>query len=475
MFAYFQNSRINLWDSFHYYVGAKYFSELGYFKLYECATLADSQDPAWNIGISNRTITNLVDNSHIRAREFLGNPERCLSKFTQTRWIEFKNDAKFFRDRMGNNLWRKALGDRGYNATPFFTAYASIIFNKVPLSEGNLSALYKVDFIFLFLALMLIMWIFGATSGGFVAILILNMPSLSPGWILGSLFRLDWFFFIVLSIIATKKESYLLAGFLLTLSIGMRLYPVIFLFGIILYSIHHYKEKTFLPIIKNFSLGILIGLIFILNLIVAQLNINSISESYQNLNTLQGTILTNKVGLKAIVGFDSEKRLELTFDKSKFEAHNAWREGLQKSHDNRQPIFLLLCGAFIFFLVTKSRNMDLVTCYISSLSLLIMLTPLNYYYIVFPLIVLLLNSKYSNFNLVLLPSIVGVMLFISNPNLIKSVLHQDIVFLIASFQMVLLAVITLHYSTPSDDKNGANSSLTISNEQPKGSDNFKLD
>ena len=33
----------NVWNVFHYYLGAKYFSEIGYFNLYPCALEADQE------------------------------------------------------------------------------------------------------------------------------------------------------------------------------------------------------------------------------------------------------------------------------------------------------------------------------------------------------------------------------------------------------------------------------------------------
>jgi len=33
------------WDTFHYYIGSKYFKELHYERLYECVATADSEEP----------------------------------------------------------------------------------------------------------------------------------------------------------------------------------------------------------------------------------------------------------------------------------------------------------------------------------------------------------------------------------------------------------------------------------------------
>ena len=43
-FFHFRNY-IHVWDTYHYYVGSKYFPELSYDRLYECASVADAEDP----------------------------------------------------------------------------------------------------------------------------------------------------------------------------------------------------------------------------------------------------------------------------------------------------------------------------------------------------------------------------------------------------------------------------------------------
>ena len=40
---HFDGLRVHLWDMTHYYLGAKYFGELGYDGLYECIAVADAE------------------------------------------------------------------------------------------------------------------------------------------------------------------------------------------------------------------------------------------------------------------------------------------------------------------------------------------------------------------------------------------------------------------------------------------------
>lgn len=438
---YASNLRVNSWDSFHYYVGAKYFNELSYFNLYECATIVDSQNPNWIVGLSNRTITNLKNNKHLKADSFLHNPQHCLSKFSPARWQEFSQDIAFFRDRMGYRKWNMALADRGFNATPFWTSYAHIIFNNVSLSEKNIISLVRIDHILLLLGLLLILWNFGPISGGVVSILMLTLPFLESGWVLGGIFRLDWLLVTILSVIAIKKEWYLAAGFFLALSIGLRLYPAIFLFGLSVYSFYHYKDKMFIPLIKNFVIGLLIGGVFMLNLISSQFSSSVFSDSYNNLKNLQGAVLTNKVGVNSILGYSDSTRLELTFERKIFTAHEKWKRGVAKNQRDRRIAFYIISGVILLLLIYSMRNLDLVGSYVSSLALIIAIDPLNYYYVILPLLTLAVYKDNRFMALIFLPSVVGTIYYTVNPEVVRSVVLQDKNFLVASYISVSVVLI----------------------------------
>src|SRR5215470_11635152 len=86
----------HVWDIYHYYVGAKYFPELGYTRLYECTVIAEAEryGPA---ALAGRRITNLVTNELEPAASAVADPERCTSHFSAERWQDFKSDIRFFR------------------------------------------------------------------------------------------------------------------------------------------------------------------------------------------------------------------------------------------------------------------------------------------------------------------------------------------------------------------------------------------
>ena len=84
---------VHYWDTLHYYLGAKYFRELSYERLYECIAVADANEPrlagAWGRG----KITNLRTNVLESTAEILAHPSAALSTSPPERWRRFTADV----------------------------------------------------------------------------------------------------------------------------------------------------------------------------------------------------------------------------------------------------------------------------------------------------------------------------------------------------------------------------------------------
>ena len=69
-------NRVHQWDTFHYYVGSKYFKELSYDRLYECVAVADSEAPGLRRRVELRKVMNLRTNMMEGTQQILAHPER---------------------------------------------------------------------------------------------------------------------------------------------------------------------------------------------------------------------------------------------------------------------------------------------------------------------------------------------------------------------------------------------------------------
>src|SRR5260370_26756082 len=106
---------LHVGDAYHYYVGAKYFRELGYTRLYRCTAIADAED-GFLEDVRRRQVRDLETNVFVLrgTQEILAEPEKCKRNFSEERWLGFKHDVDFFRSRAPSRLWADMQVDHGY-------------------------------------------------------------------------------------------------------------------------------------------------------------------------------------------------------------------------------------------------------------------------------------------------------------------------------------------------------------------------
>src|SRR5690606_35586386 len=83
-------------EFFHYYLGSKYFEELGYSRIYECTAIAEIQ-LGHKAEIAKQEIRDLGAKNMIRPISdtyVFSDPGQCTNRFTDERWAAFKQDVK---------------------------------------------------------------------------------------------------------------------------------------------------------------------------------------------------------------------------------------------------------------------------------------------------------------------------------------------------------------------------------------------
>jgi hypothetical protein len=130
-------------DSFHYYVGAKYFDELGYSRLYDCMLVADFE--AGQTDLRETHMRNLSTNRIETAARVLDRPGLCKRHFSGERWQEFTEDVAWFRKRMGRYHWRRLRTDHGYNPPPTWTLVGGGLANTLPVGRTSFFILTGLD------------------------------------------------------------------------------------------------------------------------------------------------------------------------------------------------------------------------------------------------------------------------------------------------------------------------------------------
>ncbi|MBK7860123.1 MAG: hypothetical protein IPJ65_16215 [Archangiaceae bacterium] len=239
---------IHTWDTYHYYIGAKYFPEVSYDRMYECAIIADSEDFSPDKLAKmreQRIVTNLRTNVMEKVGEtVLTRPMECKSHFTPERWVEFKKDIAFFRARVNDKRWEEIHHDHGYNASPVWTLLGHVITNTGNATLDQVTFVDLFDPLYLALMAAMVWWAFGPRVFA-VAMLMLgcNWASRFFYWTGGALLRHDWLFYTVAVVCLLRKGKPFLAGVAMAYAALLRLFPGLLLIGPVLAAIEYARLR----------------------------------------------------------------------------------------------------------------------------------------------------------------------------------------------------------------------------------------
>lgn len=239
-----------LWSHYHYYLGAKYFEELGYDGLYEQTLAADRQG-----GRKLRGAMIIRDLGSYDPVPAMYEARRRSDAWTDARWSSFVDDVAFFADRIDPDSFRKILRDRGYNATPAGGVVYRVT-SWVPLSDGALAMVGLLDPALLILALVFVGRIFGPlralVAGAWLCVFYGNEMHLLGGPILH-----DYLAALLLMACATHRGRPMLAGGLLGYAAMVRVFPGLLLAGLVVWTVRAMRRDGAFPQFTNrFARGV---------------------------------------------------------------------------------------------------------------------------------------------------------------------------------------------------------------------------
>ena len=381
-FGVFHRSRIvHYWDTFHYYIGSKYFEENEYERLYECVLAADYQDRG-EADLTKRKIRDLVDNRlhYVSEDDAIRYQKSCAEHFTPERWEAFRHDAASFRTAMGSGWWKEMLMDHGYNASPISNMVAAFLTNigwesqlpqvsSAKVAPADMKKFRKrilrytmIDLGLYAGAFLMIFWAFGLRA---TALSVLVWGCGYPWayfWTGGSFARVPWFFMAVAAVCLLKRGFPLLSGFALSWSALLRLFPAALAGGPIAAVIDRFvrRKKIERPWLngtdKRFIAGGVLGLVV---LIGASLAVNGYQAHSQFLsNTLKHseTPLTNHMGLPTLMSYKPSKVGRYTKDNSLEDPWARWKQHRKETkHDRRWLHALILLGMFVLLALAGRR------------------------------------------------------------------------------------------------------------------------
>jgi hypothetical protein len=227
-------------EMFHYYLGSKYFAELGHFELYNAVIVADEEQGGALAGLPFYTDLRTYQNAPREAA--LARSQTIRSLFTADRWRSFKNDVAYFEEL--TEFPRKPalyflLMDHGYNGSPVSTLVLGTLTNLVPVRQ--LALLATLDVLLVGVMIALVFRTYGLQLGGLFAVYFFANALNDHDYISGGLLRYDWLLCIVAAVCLLEKRRYGASAFFLTLATMTRVFPVVLFYGLGVAALREYR------------------------------------------------------------------------------------------------------------------------------------------------------------------------------------------------------------------------------------------
>jgi hypothetical protein len=200
-----QHTWVHLHDVAHYYLGAKYFDELGYEHLYTAMLRAEGELTPGRF--STLEARDLSTNELVPIRELLLRSDEVKAGFTPERWEEWKRDVALFRDALGPQF-KSLYADHGFNPTPLWPVMGGTLARLVPAgSRTGVLLLSLLDPLLLAAAFAAVAWAFGRPAALLGIIHFCLVYGASFGWTGGAFLRYVWFAAVLVAAAACSAAA----------------------------------------------------------------------------------------------------------------------------------------------------------------------------------------------------------------------------------------------------------------------------
>jgi len=372
---------MNVHDVYHYYMGSKYFDELGYYDLYNATLAADAEDERRLEGV--RHVRDLLTHRSVEVDVARAARTQWHRNFSAERWAEFKGDLRFFLSvPQRRGIWSEALTDLGFNPPPFWVVMSRPITDLV--ATGNTVGMYlllRMDLLYLAIIFGAIGWAFGAVPC-LLSIVVFGtnyfVPYHSVG---GAMLRFGWLAALVSSLCLLKRGYPIGAGALLGISALLRIFPALYLLGIVLkglyeFVFHRRRDTVAIRFVSGFVLATLAG---------ASLSAVALDEPVaawrafgKNIAMHDQNWTTHRIGLKHVFTWSGETRVEETTPGAWPNHPRAQNQFAARLLPFRLAVIGVLAGVVCLRFVPRRQHWEAMA--LGSLFVFLTTSPTRYYY-----------------------------------------------------------------------------------------------
>lgn len=347
------------WEHYHYYLGSKYFSELGYARLYACSAVADAED-GLGAAVAERKIRNLESNRIESTAGILGDPDGCKQHFSPERWEAFRGDVAWFRGQVSPAYWERAQLDHGYNAPPLWTLVGGGLARLAsPASKPASLALALIDPL-----LLVVMWtaVFRTFELRAVAAALIwwgTNQAADFSWTGGAFLRQDWLVLTVLGLCAMVTGRPGWGGFALAWATLLRVFPGFLVAALVLQTLPRMVRDRSLKLSeveRRFALGSVAALAILGGLSLGAGGLSAWTEFVSNARVHLGSHGSNTLGLEPVLAYEHASRLEATGDQALDDPFRDWEAARNRVLERRWPFGVAALAAFVVLLVWAVRR-----------------------------------------------------------------------------------------------------------------------
>ena len=332
-------SPLHTWDSFHYFMGTKYFPELGYFELYRCAAAAERE--AGRDAEVDRTPVRDVEDNRIYPGDWTRTPAgRCRASFAPARWKSFVADLQGFRGLFQGRPISDAFSDHGFNATPINVAWLRLWTHGTTATERHLVWLAQLDSVALVGTVAALVWGFGPLAG-VVAALVLGLGGFwSYHWVGGTIGRHTWLFCCALGLALLAKNRPFGGGVALTLAGLLRLFPFVFVGAVGLWTLANaVKTRRFDATARRFLAGTVFT--FVLGASVAGAAVGN--DSYRAFSRVferhAQSPVSNQLGLSTLLSWTAGESTDTLADAQLTNPFERWQNHQLLRRTEQRPLW----------------------------------------------------------------------------------------------------------------------------------------
>jgi hypothetical protein len=374
-------------ELYHYYLGSKYSTELGYKRLYACTVIAEVE-----LGLANhvrkKKVRNLAGDNLLEVAEdtyIFKDPDQCKRNFSRERWDAFKSDVAWFEKSARGKYWDDMTIDHGYNPPPVWTMTGKFFGSMGPPGDHFFKVLASLDIMLQLGALLMLNWAFGWRVMTMAAVFFgCNLPA-NIYWTQGAFLRQDWYFLFIASICLARKRRFGLSGAALAWSSLLRIFPVVAFSGVgLIMAFQWWRHRRVHRDHLRFAVGALVAGTVLIGASIAVTGINAYPEFIAHIRAHKSTPLTNNMGLEMIVAHDWKGRMVFTRDARLADDMSPWMSHYAERAKAMRPVIIAVSlGIFAWMGWALRRIQRLWAGIILSIPLLMSVLCLTCYYYAF--------------------------------------------------------------------------------------------